>query len=244
MTGESVEFQSKPAQIGPSILTSDLLHLGDQIELVERSGADYLHIDIMDGMFVPNITFGPVMVRTVKRVSTLPIDVHLMVHAPERYIDEFADAGSDTLTVHVEATVHLHSTLQRIKRHGLRAGVALAPATPLVMLEEVLPMTDMVDQVLIMSVNPGFGGQSFIPTSLDKIARTHAMIHRVNPACTLQVDGGIKASNIGRVRVAGADMFVVGSGVFNDETSVPAAVAALREALDRADAPAYGHEEA
>lgn len=228
------------SQIGPSILTSDLLHLADQLQLIEDAGVDFLHIDVMDGMFVPNITFGPVMVRTVKRVSTLPIDVHLMVHAPERYVDEFAEAGGDTLTVHVEATVHLHSTLQRIKHHGIRAGVALNPATPLVMLEEVLPMIDLVDQVLIMSVNPGFGGQSFIPNSLDKIYRMREMIERMNPDCTLQVDGGIKADNIGQVRVAGADMFVVGSGVFNDQMSVTESVGALRTALDDVETPHSG----
>lgn len=235
---------NKPAQIGPSILTSDLLHLGDQIELIEEAGVGFLHIDVMDGMFVPNITFGPVMVRTVKRATRLPIDVHLMVHAPERYIDEFAESGADTLTVHAEATTHLHSTLQQVKRHHLRAGVALNPATPLIMLEEILPMVDLVDQVLIMTVNPGFGGQSFIPTSLDKIERMRALILEMNPNCTLQVDGGIKASNIGRVRSAGADMFVVGSGVFNDEMSVTASVEALRSALERADNSGNDKEEA
>lgn len=234
---------NKPAQIGPSILTSDLLHLGKQIELVETGGVDYLHIDVMDGMFVPNITFGPVMVRTVKRATSLPIDVHLMVHAPERYIDEFAAAGADTMTVHVEATTHLHSTLQAIKRQGVRAGVALNPATPLVMLDAILPMTDMVDQVLIMSVNPGFGGQSFIPTSLDKIERMRAMIERENPECTLQVDGGIKAGNIGDVRIAGADMFVVGSGIFNDEMTVTESVAELRSALARVETTDDGKDQ-
>ena len=240
--GEALTPSNNPAQIGPSILTSDLLHLGDEIGLVEEAGADYLHIDVMDGMYVPNITFGPVMVRTARRGSSLPIDVHLMVHAPERYIDEFAEAGADTLTVHAEATTHLHSTLQAIKRHGRRAGVALNPATPLVMLDAILPMVDMVDQVLIMTVNPGFGGQSFIPTSLEKIERMHAMIERMNPSCTLQVDGGIKADNIGEVRSAGADMFVVGSGVFNDEMTVMESIAALREALDRVEATSNGED--
>ena len=221
----------KPAQVGASILTADLLHLAEQIELAETAGVDFFHLDVMDGMFVPNITFGPVMIETVRRATTLPIDVHLMIEAPERYLEAFIEAGASTLTLHVEATSHLHSALQTLKRHEVRAGITLNPATPLVLLEEVLPMAD---QLLVMSVNPGFGGQSFIPGALNKIERAHAMIELVNPRCNLEVDGGIKASNIGRIRSAGADMFVVGSGVFNDESTVIESVAELRGALDRA----------
>jgi ribulose-phosphate 3-epimerase len=221
----------KPAQIGASILTANLLSLADEIALCEAAGVDFFHLDVMDGMFVPNITFGPVMIETVRRATNLPIDVHLMIEAPERYLEAFIEAGATTLTLHVEATNHLHSALQILKRHGVRGGVTLNPATPLVMLEEVLPIAD---QLLIMSVNPGFGGQSFIPGSLNKIERARSMIEQVNPRCNLEVDGGIKASNIGRVRAAGADMFVVGSGVFNDESTVKESVEALRLALDRA----------
>jgi len=231
MASFSVTRSIKPAQIGASILTADLLDLRAQIELAEAAGVDFFHLDVMDGMFVPNITFGPVMIETVRRATDLPIDVHLMIEAPERYVTDFIAAGANTLTLHVEATAHLHSALQALKRFDVRAGVTLNPATPLVMLEEVLPITD---QVLIMSVNPGFGGQSFIPGALTKIERAREMIERMNPRCNLEVDGGIKASNIGRVRSAGADMFVVGSGVFNDDSSVKDSVAALRAALEHA----------
>jgi ribulose-phosphate 3-epimerase len=223
----------KPAQIGASILTADLLNLSDEIQRCEAAGIDFFHLDIMDGMFVPNITFGPIMVETVRRVTDLPLDVHLMIEAPERFLSAFIEAGATTLTLHTEATGHLHGALQTLKRHGVRAGVTVNPATPLVMLEEVLPIAD---QLLIMSVNPGFGGQTFIPGALRKIERAFEMIERVNPACNLEVDGGIKESNIGKVRSAGADMFVVGSGVFNPEVSVIEAVALLRAALAKSDA--------
>jgi len=223
---------TKPAQIGASILTSDLLNLGEEIRRAEAAGIDFLHLDIMDGMFVPNITFGPLMVETVRRATELPIDVHLMIEAPERYLDAFVDAGATTLTVHTEATGHLHSVLQTLKRRGVRAGVTVNPATPLVMLEDVLPIAD---QLLIMSVNPGFGGQTFIPGTLGKIERAREMIERLSPKCNLEVDGGLKATNIGKVRAAGADMFVVGSGVFNPDASVADSVARLREALAEAD---------
>lgn len=223
----------KPAQIGASILTADLLNLGEEIRRVEAVGIDFFHLDIMDGMFVPNITFGPLMVETVRRATNLPLDVHLMIEAPERLLDAFVDAGASTLTLHTETTHHLQSALQTLKRRDVRAGVTVNPATPLVMLEDVLPIAD---QLLIMSVNPGFGGQTFIPGSLNKITRAHDMIERLNPKCNLEVDGGIKASNIGRVRSAGADMFVVGSGVFNADASVAESVELLRAALAKSDA--------
>lgn len=223
----------KPAQIGASILTADLLHLEDEIRRAEVAGVDYFHLDIMDGMFVPNITFGPVMVQTVRSATELPLDVHLMIAGPDRYLDAFVDAGATTLTLHTESVAHLHGAIQHLKRRGARAGVSVNPATPLTMLEEILPIAD---QVLIMSVNPGFGGQTFIPGSIGKIQRTFEMIERMNPQCNLEVDGGIKASNIGKVRAAGADMFVVGSGVFNPDASVAESVSQLRDALNRSDA--------
>lgn len=223
---------TKPAQIGASILTADLLNLGEEIRRAEAAGVDFFHLDIMDGMFVPNITFGPLMVETTRRATDLPLDVHLMIEAPERFLDAFIDAGATTLTLHTEACSHLHSALQQLKHRGVRAGVTVNPATPLVMLEDVL---SIADQLLIMSVNPGFGGQTFIPGSLNKIERARAMIEQTNPRCNLEVDGGIKVGNIGKVRSAGADMFVVGSGVFNADASVADSVALLREALARSD---------
>jgi ribulose-phosphate 3-epimerase len=223
----------KPAQIGASILSADLLNLEDEIRRSEVAGVDFFHVDIMDGMFVPNITFGPIMVDTVRRATDLPLDVHLMIEAPDRYLDAFVDAGATTLTLHTESAQHLQGALQHLKRRGVRAGVTVNPATPLVMLEDVLPIAD---QLLIMSVNPGFGGQTFIPGSLNKIGRAYEMIERLNPRCNLEVDGGIKASNIGKVRAAGADMFVVGSGVFNADSSVADSVGLLRAALSKADA--------
>ncbi|MCA9859816.1 MAG: ribulose-phosphate 3-epimerase [Thermomicrobiales bacterium] len=218
----------KPARIGASILTADLLHLAKQIAIAEDAGIDFWHVDVMDGMFVPNMTFGSIMVETVRRASKLPIDVHLMIEEPTRYLDEFAQAGADAITIHTEATSHLNSAIQTLKRLDVRAGVSINPGTPVVMIEEVLPL---VDQILVMSVNPGFGGQSFIPGSLRKLQRIKELIDAVNPSCNLEVDGGIKASNIGKVRQAGVDMFVVGSGVFNDQASVADSVRALREAL-------------
>jgi ribulose-phosphate 3-epimerase len=223
----------KPAQIGASILTADLLNLGDEIRRGEAAGVDFFHLDIMDGMFVPNITFGPLMVETVRRATDLPLDVHLMIEAPDRYLVAFAEAGATTLTLHTESSAHLHGALQQLRHLGVRAGVTVNPATPLVMLEDVLPIAD---QLLIMSVNPGFGGQTFIPGSLGKIARARDLIVRLNPKCNLEVDGGIKTSNIARVRSAGADMFVVGSGVFNPDAPVADSVARLREALATVDA--------
>ncbi|TAN63653.1 ribulose-phosphate 3-epimerase [bacterium] len=198
-------------KISPSILSADFTKLGDELKAVEAAGADYIHIDVMDGRFVPNITIGPFVVEAVKRASKLPLDVHLMIGAPERFVTEFAKAGSNIITVHAEATRHLHGTIQAIKKAGVRAGVSLNPATPISAIEEILPELDLV---LVMSVNPGFSGQSFIASSLKKIERIRKMITASGKAIELEVDGGIKVSNIKDAADAGADVFVSGSGVF------------------------------
>lgn len=198
-------------KISPSILSADFTKLGDELKAVEAAGADYIHIDVMDGRFVPNITIGPFVVEAVKRASKLPLDVHLMIGAPERFVTEFAKAGSNIITVHAEATRHLHRTVQAIKEAGVRAGVSLNPATPVSAIEEILPELDLV---LVMSVNPGFSGQSFIAESLKKIERIRKMITASGKAIELEVDGGIKVGNIKDAADAGADVFVSGSGVF------------------------------
>ncbi len=215
--------------LGPSILTADLLRLGDQIAQAEAGGVDFIHLDVMDGRFVPNISFGLPILEALRRATNLPIDVHLMIVEPELYAARFADAGADSVTVHVEACGHLHGTLQAISAAGATPGVTLNPATPLGTLEEVLPI---VGQVLVMSVNPGFGGQTFIPSSLSKIARLRAMLDERNPTCRLEVDGGVKAGNIRRVVEAGADTIVVGSAIYGPDASVADAITALRSAID------------
>ncbi|MDT8317568.1 MAG: ribulose-phosphate 3-epimerase [bacterium] len=202
----------KEIKISPSILSADFTRLGEEIRAVEKAGADYIHIDVMDGHFVPNITIGPMIVRAAKKVTHLPLDVHLMIEIPENYIEEFAAAGSDIITVHAEACSHLHSTVGIIKKAGVKAGVSLNPATPLIFLDEIL---EDIDLALIMSVNPGFGGQSFIEGSLDKIARLRKMLDEKGlGGVELQVDGGIKVDNIAAVSKAGADVFVAGSAIF------------------------------
>ena len=199
-------------KISPSILSADFTKLTQELQALEKGGADYVHVDVMDGRFVPNITIGPFIVEAIKRATSLPLDVHLMIEEPERYIDDFARAGSSIITVHVEATRHLHKVVQAIKGHGLKAGVTLNPGTPVIMLE---PVMDDADLILVMSVNPGFSGQGFIPGSLKKIAEVRRMIEATGRAIELQVDGGIKTSNIKEVAAAGADVFVSGSGVFS-----------------------------
>jgi ribulose-phosphate 3-epimerase len=198
-------------KIAPSILSADFSRLGDEIRAVEAAGADYIHIDVMDGHFVPNITIGPLVVEAARRVTKLPLDVHLMIENPDALIPEFAAAGADIIVVHAEAVHHLHRTIQLIKSMEKKAGVSLNPATPLGVLEYVL---DDLDLVLLMTVNPGFGGQSFIDACFPKIHALRAMLDRRGSEAELEVDGGVKTSNIAQISHAGADVFVAGSAVF------------------------------
>jgi len=197
--------------IAPSILSADFSKLGDEIRAVEAAGADWIHIDVMDGHFVPNITIGPLIVEAARRVTALPLDVHLMIENPERYIKDFADAGADLIAVQAETCVHLHRTVQMIKEIGLRAGVVLNPSTPLSAVEWVL---NNVDFVMIMSVNPGFGGQDFIPNSLDKIRELRGMIQKNGLSTLIEIDGGVNEKTIKNISDAGVDVFVAGSAIF------------------------------
>jgi len=197
--------------IAPSILSADFSRLGDEVKAVERAGVDWIHIDVMDGHFVPNITIGPLVVEAVRRVTDLPLDVHLMIEDPDKYLEDFARAGSTSMTVQAEACVHLHRTVQAMKALDVKAGVALNPTTPLSTIEWIL---EDIDLVLIMSVNPGFGGQKFIPQALQKIKDLKPMIGAKNPGVLIEVDGGINQETIGSVADAGADVFVAGSAIF------------------------------
>lgn len=197
--------------IAPSILSADFARLGEEVSAVQAAGADLLHVDVMDGRFVPNITLGPLVVSALKPVSRIPLDVHLMVHEPDHLLDAFIKAGADYLTVHAEACTHLDRTLSFIRERGIKAGVALNPATPVCMISHVL---DRVDLVLVMSVNPGFGGQSFIDYSLDKVATVKRMVEHLEHPPLIEVDGGVKPDNAGLVAGAGADILVAGSAVF------------------------------
>ena len=217
-------------RIAPSLLSADFAALGDAVRAAERGGADFIHVDVMDGHFVPNITIGPLVVRAIKRVATAPLDVHLMISDPDRYIDDFAEAGAAYLTVHVEALPHLHRTLSYIRSLGLKAGVALNPSTPISSLDEIAAEADLI---LVMSVNPGFGAQSFIPRAAAKIRAVREMLDRIGGHALIEVDGGIDLQTVGFVVSAGVDVLVAGSAIFG--TPDPAAAArALRAAAERA----------
>jgi ribulose-phosphate 3-epimerase len=212
--------------VAPSILSASFARLGEEIAAVEDAGADWLHVDVMDGRFVPNITIGPPVVKSIRKVTKLPLDVHLMIVEPERYVDAFAEAGADTITIHVEACIHLHRTLSHIRSLGKRAGVTMNPSTPEAHIEYVL---DVCDQILVMSVNPGFGGQSLIPSQLDKVRRIRKMVDDRKLPIDIEIDGGIKPDNAHLAIEAGARVLVAGSAVF-DSKDYKQAIAAIRGA--------------
>lgn len=221
--------------IAPSILSADFARLGEQVRQAVTAGARYIHVDVMDGRFVPNITIGPLVVQALRPLATelgAVLDVHLMIENPDRYIADFAQAGADIITVHVETCPHLHRTIQAIHEQGVKAGVTLNPATPLVTLEEILPDVELV---LIMSVNPGFGGQSYIPASTSKIRRLRQMLDAIGSKADLEVDGGIKPHNAAEIVAAGANVLVAGSAVFNDKRPIAENLAAFQAAMRQLD---------
>lgn len=212
--------------ISPSILSADFARLAEAVQMVEAAGADWIHVDVMDGHFVPNLTVGPPMVEALRKVTSLPLDVHLMMTNPDDFIPEFVDAGADLLTVHVEACPHLHRTVQSIKERQVKAGVSLNPATSVTSVEEIL---GDVDLVLVMSVNPGFGGQQFISSSLDKIRRIRTMINNSRSSAHLEVDGGVNLTNVASVIQAGANVLVAGSAIFGSK-NIPETIRRMRTA--------------
>jgi len=217
-------------KLAPSILSADFARLGEQIGEVVRAGADYIHVDVMDGHFVPNITIGALVVASVRPVTTLPLDVHLMIEHPERYVSQFAQAGADIITVHVEASPHLHATIRLIKESGARAGISINPPTPLGVVEEFLPHVDLV---LVMSVNPGFGGQSFIPETLPRIASIRKLLDDRALHAELEVDGGVNADNAPDIVKAGANVLVAGNSIFRAQEGISGAMRRLREATSQ-----------
>ncbi len=216
--------------IAPSIVSADYLRLREDIAACESAGVDWIHVDVMDGHFVPNITMGPFLVEAYKRASTLPLDVHLMIEQPERYLEAFAKAGASHLTVHVETCPHLYRTLQQIKSLGCAAGVTLNPGTPVSALEAVLHLADLV---LVMSVNPGFSNQAFLPDATGRVAKIRKMLDESKSPAYLQVDGGVNSDNIGRLKDAGANAFVSANAIFRHPEGIAAGVSALRVAVDQ-----------
>jgi ribulose-phosphate 3-epimerase len=219
-----------PIRIAPSILAADFARLGEQVAEAEKAGADRIHVDVMDGHFVPNISIGPVVVESLRPVTKLPLETHLMIETPIRYLDAFAEAGADSMIVHQEGAVNLHRTVQHIRKLGKRAGVAINPATPAQVLDEILQDADLI---LVMTVNPGFGGQEFIATTLPKIRRVREMIERVKPDCELEVDGGIDAKTAPLTVQAGANVLVAGSSIFHAKDGVAAAMERLRVSINK-----------
>lgn len=219
--------RNQPVKIGPSILSADFLTYGDALSQVEQGAADYIHFDVMDGHFVPNISIGFPLLEATLRGTSLPIDVHLMIGNPDQWAPEFAAQGVAQVTFHVEATNHAHRVATSILKHGVSAGIAINPATPVAMLEDMLPF---VSNVLVMTIDPGFGGQELIPAMVGKVMRVRELIDRINPECALQVDGGVSSDTIAALHRAGANSFVAGSAVFNDEADVATNIKTLHEA--------------
>jgi len=215
-------------KIAPSILSADFSRLADEVRAVEKAGADVIHVDVMDGHFVPNITIGPLVVQGLKKLTSLPLDVHLMIENPERYVEVFAQAGSDWITIHAETCPHLKRMIKKVRQLRARPGIVLKPATPL---KTLFPVLDEIDLVLIMSVNPGFGGQSFIPSTLKKIERLRKIVDQNRYPLEIEVDGGVKVENIREVSTAGGDVFVVGTGIFKTE-NYEKTIRRLRQEID------------
>lgn len=217
-----------PNVLAPSILSADFTRLGAELAAAEQAGADWIHVDVMDGHFVPNMTIGPLVVEACHRATRLPLDVHLMIEQPERYLEAFAQAGAARLTVHVETCPHLHRTLQQIQALGVKPGVTLNPGTPAVLLKEILPLVDLV---LVMTVNPGFGAQAFLPETLTKIAEIRQMLTALNSPAWLEVDGGVSEKTLPALLAAGANAFVAGNAVFKHPQGVEAGVRALKNVI-------------